>query len=92
MDAHFVAGDLGLVLQGFDLLPVQDDLGVGRVPHHFDGRLTRCCKDRHSSHYSPGTGGDQVRGQSQWILAWLFGGDVDGGAGRPRSRRVVRPH
>ena len=38
---YFVAGDLGLVLQGLDLLPVHDDLGVGRVPHDFGRWLAR---------------------------------------------------
>lgn len=37
--AYFVAHDLRLVLQGFHSFPVQDDLGVRRVPHDFKWRL-----------------------------------------------------
>lgn len=58
LDSYFVTGDLRLVLQSFDLLPVQDDLGVGRVPHHFNGRLTWCCKNKHVFHHSPHTEAD----------------------------------
>lgn len=31
-------------------------------------------------------------GRLHQILAWLFGGDIDGAARRPRSSGVIRPH
>lgn len=44
--AHFVTGHFGLVLQGFDVLPVQDDLGVWCVPHDFNRRLAGSYQQR----------------------------------------------
>lgn len=46
------------------------------------------------AHYSPAAKRCPGPASPQFdqILAWLFGGHVDGGAGRPRSRRVVRSH
>lgn len=39
---YLISCNFWLVLQGVDLVPAQDDLGVGGVPPDFDWSLTRC--------------------------------------------------
>ena len=51
LGAYFVTSDLWLILQGFDLLPVQYNLGVRCVPHHFDRWLAgRWEEEKHIIH------------------------------------------
>lgn len=43
---YLVSCDLWLVLQSVHLVPSQDDLGVGSVPHDFARRLTGGCREK----------------------------------------------
>lgn len=54
---HFVASHFWLVVQGFHLVPVQDDLGVGRVPHDVPGGLARCYTKNRTA---PGYWGESI--------------------------------
>lgn len=72
MGAYFVAGDLRLVVEGLDLLPVQYNLGIRCVPHHFNRRLTGRWeqKDTFFTKRTAGTGAGEATQAGTYAASW----------------------
>lgn len=91
MSAYFVTSHFWLIVQGFDLLPVQNNLRVWCVPHHFTRWLTGRCKEQNTLVSSKKTLSSKEL-DFEGVLAWFFGGHVDSGAGWSCPSSVIRPH